>query len=326
MLYFDCAASAPVLPIVIDTVKDVVQWGLANPNSVHWRGRWARENLENARCMIAECISAKPSEIAFTPSATAACQYAMDYLMIGEISPYEHKAVQAFGKGPGIAWMLANNETGELFYDRVVELATHNAVFTDATAAMGHFAVDVRDLGVVALAAGGHKFGALPGIGFVYVRGGVSDEDTYPGTPPVALALGMANAIKYRTEHIISNVESMLKNRSYLVDNLIKIPGTYINAIEKVRLPNIVSVRFDGINAKELLTLLDVNGLCASAGSACTADSDEPSKALLATGLTREEALSTIRLSFCEETPSGDFIEAVRIIRNCVARLRDINE
>ena len=93
-----------------------------------------------------------------------------------------------------------------------------------------------------------------------------------------------------------------------------------------MRLPNIVSVRFDGINAKELLTLLDVNGLCASAGSACTADSDEPSKALLATGLTREEALSTMRLSFCEETPSGDFIEAVRIIRNCVAKLRDINE
>lgn len=332
--YFDCAASAPVLPCTVENMKHPY----ANPNSVHARGRDARGDLEIARTRIAECIGAEPNEIYFAPSATAACCSAVELLEVYGISDHEHKAVKdarakqfvcGYHDTNAYAHILASNETGELFYDEVKELvASGKTVFTDATAAMGHIPIDVKDLGVAALAAGGHKFGAPPGIGFLYVRDGVAhignaDRDfSYPGTPPVALAGALASALEYRTQRVVEANAYMLSERSALIDHLLTIPGTHINCVEKLRLPNILSVRFDGVNARELLTLLDVNGVCASAGSACHAEDDRPSAALLAAGLTEEEARSTIRLSWCEETRETDFVSCWLILRDCVERLR----
>lgn len=338
-VYADCAASAPVLPRAQLAMEKAVG---ANPNSVHRMGRDARGLLEEARAVIARCINAEPKEIAFTPSATAACHYAMDYVGVISMSPYEHKAVSSYiahcPNENGVAHMLANNETGELFYDKVKkgfplrgscreatdEVSFPRPVFTDATAAVGNFPIDVQDLGVSALAAGGHKFGAYPGIGFVYIRGGVSDEDTFPGTPPLGLAVAMASALEYRTAHIVEATEYLLARRSALIDAIMTIPGSHINCVEKLRLPNIVSVRFDGVNARELLTMLDALGVYASAGSACTADSDEPSRVLLASGLTESEALSTIRLSFCPETSPEEFSFVADALSRAVPQLRSL--
>lgn len=332
--YFDCAASAPVLPCAVENMK----YPYGNPNSVHSRGRDARADLEIARTKIAECVGAEPNEIYFAPSATAACRSAAELLEIRSCSVHEHKAVkdaclaQSTRLGSvSFAHILASNETGEIFIDEVKELvASGKTVFTDATAAMGHIPINVKELGVAALAAGGHKFGSPPGIGFLYVQGGVAEyqiserDFTFPGTPPVALACAMADALKYRTRRMEEANAYMLSERSVLIDHLLKIPGTHINCVEKLRLPNILSVRFDGINARELLTLLDVNGLCASAGSACHAEDDKPSAALLAAGLSEAEARSTIRLSWCEETKETDFVSCWLIIRDCVERLRTL--
>lgn len=329
-VYADCAASAPPLKCACDAMTN---WSYANPNSGHTLGRESRRALEDAREIIARCINAEPNEIAFTPSATAACRYAIDRFDIFYCSPYEHKAV--FDACPRTAsapvtdtyaHMLANNETGEIYYHRVKDLTKKYEVFTDATAAVGQIPMDVKDLGVVALAAGGHKFGAYPGIGFVYVKGGVSDEDTFPGTPPVGLANNMAVALEYRTENIMETVERMTHNRTMLIEKLSRIPGAHINCINKLRLPNIVSVRFDGVNARELLTMLDANGVYASAGAACTADMDAPSITLLASGLTEEQALSTIRLSFCPEHTEDDYDFVAEAARRCVSVLRNLHK
>ncbi len=333
-VYADCAASAPVLKVAWDVVSKAYAEGWGNPNSVHTAGRDARKKLEEAREIIAHCINAKPSEIAFTPSATAACRFATAYLSISKCSPHEHAAVDDavwwngtfMSGGNSYAHMLANNETGELFYGKVKDLSKKYTVFSDATAAVGQIPVDVQDLGVAALAAGGHKFGAFPGVGFVYIRGGVKDEDTFPGTPPVALALAMAYALEYRTEHMKDANVYLLKQIQFLAKYLLNIPGAYINTPPTNRLPNILSVRFDGVNARELLTMLDVNGVYASAGSACTADSDEPSRVLLASGLTEEQALSTIRLSFCPETTPDEFSFVADALRRSVAQLRKLNK
>lgn len=331
-VYADCAASCPPLPCAVDAFT---KCSYANPNSVHTLGRDARGDLEYARETIASIINAKPEEIAFTPSATEACRHAIAFLNLTECSPYEHKAVDDavwFNRSWGmsnpvsIAYMLANNETGEIYRDKVKELAEKNVVFTDATAAVGQIPVDVKDLGVTALAAGGHKFGAFPGIGFVYVRGGVKDEDTFPGTPPVALAVAMAEALFYRRLTMTEANAYLLKQTQFLAGYLLNIPGAYINTPPTNRLPNILSVRFDGVNARELLTMLDVNGVYASAGSACTADSDEPSRVLLATGLTEEQALSTIRLSFCPETTADEFSFVADALRRSVSQLRKLTE
>jgi cysteine desulfurase len=327
-VYADCAASAPILPCA---AYALIALGQANPNSAHCRGREARTELEHARETIAECINAEPSEIAFTPSATAACRFAVNVMNIGLCSDYEHKAVwehtqftvnYCLADASAYAHMLANNETGEIYYEKVRELSQKYSVFTDATAAIGQMPVDVQYLGVAALAAGAHKFGGYPGIGFIYLKGGVDDDDTFPGTPPVALAVAMAEALKYRTEHMRDATYYLLTKRMNLADRILAIPGSHINCHEQRCLPNILSVRFDGVNARELLTMLDARGVYASAGSACTADQDTPSRVLLASGLTEEQALSTIRLSFCPETTPEEFSSVADALRCAVSDLR----
>ena len=335
-VYADCAASAPILKCAWDVLTQAYAEGWGNPNSVHACGREARKKLEYARDLIAQLINAKPEQIAFTPSATAACRTAIAYLNITIDSPYEHKAVEETvgwnrmflgGDGHSIAHMLANNETGEVYSGKVRELSKDNVVFCDATAAVGQMPVDVQDLGVVALAAGAHKFGGFPGIGFLYVRGGVKDDDTFPGTPPVALAVAMAEALKYRTEHMDTANAYLAEQYSLLMDRIMEIPGAYFTVGKEsiLHLSNILSVRFDGVNARELLTMLDVNGVYASAGSACTADSEEPSRVLLASGLTEEQALSTIRLSFCPETTAEEFSFVADALSRSVAQLRKLS-
>lgn len=335
--YFDCAATAPILPCAMEAFT---VWPYANPNAVHSPGRDARGDLEQARKTVARCINAEPEEIYFTPSATSACRSAVELLEIGNCSAHEHKAVAdacivqrvSQCESVSFAHILASNETGEIFTEVVGKaVSTGIPVFTDATAAMGHIPIDVKALGVAALAAGGHKFGAPPGIGFLYVKDGVAEykiserDFSYPGTPPVALALALASALEYRTSGRIYESLAYLHSQQYrFATALLGIPGAHINCMGKPRLPNILSVRFDGVNARELLTLMDVNGVCASAGSACHAEDDQPSAALLAAGLTEEQARSTIRLSWCEETPPDDFDFTAGVIADCVERLRTL--
>lgn len=334
-VYADCAASCPPLTCAVDVFT---RWSYANPNSVHSLGRDAREDLEWAREAIAFYINAKPEQIAFTPSATAACRAAIDLVDPRgmQCSPYEHKAVYDYwfdGQDGSYTYpiisaahMLVNNETGERYDSIVRDLAKDNVVFCDATAAVGQIPVDVKWLGVHALAAGAHKFGGLPGIGFLYLRDGITDESTFPGTPPVALAVAMANALEYRIQHMIDANVYLVEQTERLSKAILDIPGAHVNTPMDKRLPNILSVRFDGVNARELLTMLDANGVYASAGSACTADSDEPSRVLLASGLTEEQALETIRLSFCPETKPEEFIFAADALSRCVTQLRRLTK
>jgi len=336
-VYADCAASAPILDCAWAVLAEAYGNGWGNPNSVHSRGREARKKLEYVRELIASLINAEPSKIAFTPSATAACRTAIAYLNITIDSPYEHKAVEEAvewnrmflgGDGHSIAHMLANNETGEIYSGKVRELSKDNVVFCDATAAVGQMPVDVQDLGVSALAAGAHKFGGFPGVGFLYLREGITDESTFPGTPPVALAVAMAEALKYRTDHMDEANAYLAEQYSLLMDRIMEIPGAHFTVGKEsiLHLANILSVRFDGVNARELLTMLDVNGVYASAGSACTADSEEPSRVLLASGLTEEQALSTIRLSFCPETTPEEFSFVADALGRSVAQLRKLSK
>ena len=330
-VYADCAATAPMLGFDWSSSD----YRYANPNSTHKLGRIAREDLEYARSVIAECINAKPEQIAFTPSATSACHTAVSYLNITDCSPYEHKSVWepvewdrlfVCGDDRSTAHILASNETGERFDSKVRALAKEKVVFTDATAAVGQITVNVQWLGVAALAAGAHKFGGPPGIGFLYLREGITDESAYPGTPPVALAVAMATALKYRMNHMIEANVYLMEQTDRLAESLLEIPGCHINTPMNKRLPNILSVRFDGVDARELLTMLDISGVYASAGAACNSHSDEPSAVLLASALTEEQARQTIRLSFCPETSEEDFRFVAEAVSRCVSNFRNLTK
>ena len=326
MIYFDCAASAPVLPCAREAFLSAPA---GNPNSGHTAGREARAALEKARADIAECIGAEPHQIGFTSSATEACAVGCAMTMVYATSPYEHDAVRkclpdTFVYNKGVAHILASNETGQIFDDEVRDLSKAHHVFTDATAAMGHMGINVDSLGVDALAAGGHKFGAPRGIGFVYVRDGITDDVSFAGTPPVALACAMAAALKYRTENM-GLAEELFHGRTYFVELLRqRLRGLFEVNTPFFAVPTILSLRFDGINARELLTAMDVRGLCASAGSAYHSGSTPHSRVLIASGLSPEQALSTVRFSFCEETTADEFLEAADIIEDSVKTLREV--
>ena len=339
MLNFDCAASAPVLPCAREAFLSAPP---GNPNSVHAIGRQAREALENARHDIAECIGAEAKEIVFTPSATAACREAVKIFDIQITNKHDHKAVYDAVMNQALRFRfhgeamsnvrsvpLASNETGKIFTDEIEEEMRWNGheVFTDATAAMGHMAINVRDLGVKALAAGAHKFGGYPGIGFLYIRGGFADfydeadRDHNPGTPPVALACAMAAALKHRVRNL-GAAEKLFQRRTTFGVTLRTLLGDLVEMNTPFfAVPTVLSVRFDGINARELLTAMDMRGLCASAGAACSSGSDEPSRQLIAHGLTPEQALSTVRFSFCEETTLQEMQEAADIVAESVRSL-----
>ena len=340
MLNFDCAASAPVLPCAREAFLSAPP---GNPNSVHAIGRQAREALENARHDIAECIGAEAKEIVFTPSATAACREAVEIFDIQIPNKHDHKAVydavmcQALRfrfHGEAVSNVrsipLVSNETGRFFSEEIEEEIRWNGheVFTDATAAMGHVGINVRELGVKALAAGAHKFGGYPGIGFLYVRGGFADffdeadRDHHPGTPPVALACAMAAALKHRVRNLGMAEELFHRRTAFAVMLREKLRGLVEMNTPFFSAPTILSVRFDGVNARELLTAMEMRGLCASAGAACSSGSDEPSRPLLAHGLTPEQALSTVRFSFTEETTLEDFQTAASIVSESVLALR----
>lgn len=226
---------------------------------------------------------------------------------------------QPFRSGDVFSVMLANNETGEIndvskIVNSIVlynwQTDYHYYAHTDATAAVGHIPIDVKALGVDYLSASGHKFGAPAGIGFLYVKkgapiypimyGGGQENGKRPGTTPVALACAMAAALKYRTDNMPETLEAIRAKRDRLARTLASL-GWRVNTPEN-SLPGTLSVTNTDYKASTFLPILDSLGVCCSAGSACNAGSDKPSRVLLACGFTEKEALSTIRISISEET------------------------
>lgn len=343
MYYFDCAASAPILPCAMEAFIAAPQ---GNPDSLHSAGREARAALEQARADIAACINADPSEIIFTSGATEANNIALTILMHNcidvRVSPFEHQSMACTYDEPnglrymyGVSQMLANNETGRVY--TLPEREDDMLLLCDATSAVGHIPIDVKALNVDYLTAGGHKFGAPKGIGFLYIRdgaptfsimkGGSQENGIRPGTPPVNLACAMAAALKYKTEKLNDGISLKLtvERRDYLIRRLMELGGV-INAKwddgEKWCLPNILSVRFPGVKAQRLLVLLDAMGFCCSAGSACHSGDDEPSAVLLAHKLTPKEAKQTIRISFTEETPIEDMVALADAIQAAIEKMK----
>lgn len=230
-----------------------------------------------------------------------------------------------------ISVMYANNEIGTIEpIKEIGKIAKDNGIIfhTDAVQAVGNVKIDVQDLNIDALSLSGHKIYAPKGIGALYVRdgiqferiqhGGHQESNKRAGTENVAGIVGLGKAI----ELIYNEFEFYNKKLIYLRD-------LYINEIEKNfdnvhlngdridRLPGNANISFKGIDASELLLKLDSYGICASAGSACTAGSLEPSHVLLAIGLKESWAQGALRVSFGRDNN----IEDVRYLIECLKRL-----
>lgn len=234
--------------------------------------------------------------------------------------------------------MFANNEIGTI--QPIKELAQiahkHNVLFhTDAVQAVGNIPVDVQDLDVDMLSMSSHKFHGPKGMGALYVKkgiklpnlihGGAQERGLRAGTENTPGIVGMSVALKEAVEKIPEKNARLEKMRDRLIENLLKIDRSRINGDRIHRLPGNVNMCFEGIEGESLLLMLDLNGICASSGSACTSGSLDPSHVLLSIGLPHEIAHGSLRLTFGDENTEEDIDYIIKTIPPIVERLRSMS-
>lgn len=238
-----------------------------------------------------------------------------------------------------ISVMMANNEIGTI--EPIKELAAvakkHGILFhTDAVQTVGHLPIDVKELGVDMLSASGHKFGAPKGIGFLYVRGGLylpalitgggQERGKRAGTENTAFIVGMAKALELATSEMEDTNARLTQMRNKLMDGILeRIPYCRLNGDAQKRMPGNVNVSIEFIEGEALLLMLDMNGIMASSGSACTTGSLDPSHVLLAIGLTHEVAHGSLRLTLGDDNTDEDIDYILDTLPTIVKRLRDMS-
>ncbi|MBP7110817.1 MAG: cysteine desulfurase NifS [Firmicutes bacterium] len=235
--------------------------------------------------------------------------------------------------------MYGNNEIGTV--EPVGEIASvcrEKGVFfhTDAVQAVGHIPVNVKALGVDLMSFAAHKFYGPKGIGGLYVRkgirlepqitGGAQERKRRAGTENVAYIVGMAKAL----ELAVAELPEEIKHLSTLRDRLIKglmerIPEIRLNGHPTKRLPGNVNISYRYVEGESLLLHLDINGIAASSGSACTSGSLEPSHVLMAIGLSHEIAHGSVRMSLGKYNTEADIDKVLEVFPGIVAKLREMS-
>ncbi|MBE6639992.1 MAG: cysteine desulfurase NifS [Ruminococcaceae bacterium] len=237
-----------------------------------------------------------------------------------------------------VSVMMANNEIGTIQPIKEIAEIAHKGgalMFTDAVQAVGNIPVDVKELGVDMLALSGHKIHAPKGIGALYckkgvrpdvlIEGGGQERGRRGGTEALASIVGLAKAAEIANAEL-SEMDKVAALRDKLIDGILeKIPYSRLNGGRSPRLPGNVNVAFEFIEGESLLLLLDMEGICASTGSACSSNSLEPSHVLLATGLPVEKAHGSLRLSISKETTEEDVDYILEKLPAIVQRLRDMS-
>ena len=236
-----------------------------------------------------------------------------------------------------VAIMFANNEVGTI--EPIEELCAiaHSAgalMFTDAVQAFGSVDFDLSTLPVDMLSISGHKIGAPKGIGLLFVRrgvvidnlinGGGQEKRKRGGTENMPYIVGFAKAVELAKERI-NELPRVAKMRDRLIEELTKIPYSKLNGHRTNRLPGTVNVGFEFIEGESLLLWLDIAGICASTGSACSSASLEPSHVLLAMGVPHEKAHGSLRISISKDTTDEDIDYIIETVPTIVERLRNMS-
>lgn len=231
--------------------------------------------------------------------------------------------------------MYANNEIGTI--QPIAEIGAvckkHGVLFhTDAVQAVGHVAIDVKAQNIDMLSLSGHKLHAPKGVGALYVRrgvalpnyldGGAQERGHRAGTENVAGIVGLSVAMQEACAKMETENARLRRMQDRLIDGLSKIERSRLNGDRTQRLPGNVSFCFEGIEGESLLLMLDLKGVAASSGSACTSGSLDPSHVLLAIGLPHEIAHGSLRLSFSDMSDESDIDYILEVLPPIVERLR----
>ena len=238
-----------------------------------------------------------------------------------------------------ISVMFANNEIGTIQPIREIGAIAHEhgiLFHTDAVQAFGQVPINVNEYNIDMLSASGHKLNGPKGIGFLYIRkglklrsfvhGGAQERKRRAGTEnvPGIVGLGVATARAMRT--LKERTTKEIELRDYLIERILnEVPYVKLNGHPSKRLPNNANFSFRFIEGESLLIMLDMKGICASSGSACTSGSLDPSHVLLAIGLPHEIAHGSLRLTLSEETTKEEIDYVVEAIKEIVENLRNMS-
>ena len=234
--------------------------------------------------------------------------------------------------------MYANNEIGSVLPIPEIGAICKEAgvpFHTDAVQAVGHIHIDVKQQNIDMLSLSGHKFHGPKGVGALYVRrgiplvniieGGAQERGKRAGTENIAAICGMAAAMEEACSNIDVNMPRVAAMRDKLIEGLSRIPHSALNGDSVNRLPGNVNFCFEGIEGESLLLLLDMKGVSASSGSACTSGSLDPSHVLLAIGRVHDVAHGSLRLSISEYNTMEEMDHILKVVPEVVAYLRNMS-
>ena len=237
-----------------------------------------------------------------------------------------------------VTTMYANNEIGSVLPIAEIGAVCKEAgvIFhTDAVQAVGHLHINVKEQNIDLLSLSAHKFHGPKGVGALYCRrgiplqnvieGGAQERGKRGGTENIPGIMGMAAAMKDSCDHIDENMPKVAALRDKLIAGLSQIPHCALNGDPVNRLPGNVSFCFEGIEGESLLLLLDMKGVCASSGSACTSGSLDPSHVLLAIGRVHDVAHGSLRLSLCEYNTEEEVDHILKVVPEVVQHLRNMS-
>lgn len=238
-----------------------------------------------------------------------------------------------------ISVMFANNEIGTI--EPIAEIGEiakeHGVLFhTDAVQAYAQVPINVDEMHIDMLSASGHKLNGPKGIGFLYIRkgvkirsfvhGGAQERSRRAGTENIPGIVGLGAAVERAMRIMDSKTRKEVELRDYLIGRLEnEIPHCWLNGHRTKRLPNNINFSFLFIEGESMLIMLDMKGICASSGSACTSGSLDPSHVLLAIGLKHEEAHGSLRLTLSEDSTKEEMDIVAEEVKKIVQRLRDMS-
>jgi cysteine desulfurase len=267
--------------------------------------------------------------------------FEVTYLDVNEEGVIDLEALKAAIKDTTIliSIMYANNEVGTIMPIKEIGAIAkeHGIAFhTDAVQAIGQVRIDVKEQNIDALSLSGHKIYGPKGIGVLYIRrglritnlihGGAQERGRRAGTENVPAIVGIAKAMELAYTDFEAKNERIKGLRDKLMNGILEsIPYSKLNGSSANRLVNNVNIGFEFVEGESLLLLLDMNGVAASSGSACTSGSLDPSHVLLALGLPHEKAHGSLRLTLGEGTTEQEVDYVLEKLPAIVQRMRDMS-
>lgn len=359
--YLDNASTTPIC----EAAKKVILENLDefyNPNSSYESARNVKVKVEKAREKIAELIGAEPDEIYFTSGSSESNSWVRkNNTILGSTIEHhsmaprflytvdEHgivdfddlnKQVDRFTNWDlvsAITCIYVNNEIGTIQpVSEIANIAHKNKLLyhIDATQALPHMKINVRELGCDMMSGSGHKFNSLKGCGFLYIKngiymhpliyGGSQEQHVRGGTTNVLGILAMAAALEDTVTHMDENNAKVSYLSKKLKDNLLAVKGVTLNAIDSKTpcVESILNLMIDDVKSSDLVTMCDLYGIEISSGSACNEGTAEPSHVLKAIGLTTEQALSSVRISMSHLNTEEEIDYVNKMLPKIISRLR----